>query len=89
MRKPLPGIDNGRQQQYAIQVISLLCQHIKCAAKHIDGYKGENPESYDSIEHQSTKQVFADPLTKGLPSMSTWVLREAYDFWITKGPKKG
>ena len=88
MRKSLPGIDNGRQQQYAIQVLSLLWQHIKCAAKHIDGCKGENPESYDSIEYQSTKQVFADPLTKGLLPKSTWVLREAYNFWIAKGPKE-
>jgi len=32
--------------------------------------------------------VLADPLTKGLPPKSTWVLREAYDFWITEGPKE-
>ena len=32
--------------------------------------------------------MLADPLTKGLPPKSTWVLREAYDFWITKGPKE-
>ena len=41
-----------------------------------------------SIEHMCTKQVLADPLTKGLPPKSTWVLRKAYDFWITKGPKE-
>ena len=40
------------------------------------------------MEHQSIKQVLADPLTKGLPPKSTWVLRKAYDFWITKGPKE-
>ena len=40
------------------------------------------------IEHQSIKQVLADPLTKDLPPKSTWVLREAYDFWIAKGPKE-
>ena len=50
--------------------------------------KGKNPESYDSIEHESTKQVFVDPLTKVLPPKSTWVLRKGYDFWITKGPKE-
>ena len=27
-------------------------------------------------------------LPKGLPPKSTWVLWEAYDFWITKGPKE-
>ena len=27
-------------------------------------------------------------LPKGLLPKSTWVLREAYDFWITKGPKE-
>ena len=32
--------------------------------------------------------MLADPLTKGLPPKSTWVLRETYDFWITKGPKE-
>ena len=48
----------------------------------------KNPESYEIIEHQCTKQVLADLLTKGLPPKSTWVLREAYDFWIIKGPKK-
>ena len=31
-----PGIDNGRQQQYTIQVSSLLWQYVKCATKHID-----------------------------------------------------
>ena len=36
LRKPLPGIDNGRQQQYTIRMFSLLWQHVKCAAKHID-----------------------------------------------------
>ena len=51
-------------------------------------YKGENLESYEIIEHQSIKQVLADPLTKGLPPKSTWVLWEAYDFWITKGPRE-
>ena len=50
--------------------------------------KGENPKSYESIEHQSIKQVLADPLTNGLPPKWTWVLWEAYDFWITKGPRK-
>ena len=35
-KKSLPGVDNGRQQQYTIQVFSLLWQHVKCAAKHID-----------------------------------------------------
>ena len=44
--------------------------------------------SYEIIEHQSIKQVLADPLTKGLPPKSTWVFRKAYDFWITKGPKE-
>ena len=34
------------------------------------------------------EQVLADPLTKGLPPKSTWFLRKAYDFWITKGPKE-
>ena len=48
----------------------------------------ENPESYEIMEHQSIKQVLADPLTKGLPPKLTWVLRETYDFWITKGPKE-
>ena len=37
MRKPLPGIDNGRQQQYTIRMFSLLWQHVKCAAKYFDG----------------------------------------------------
>ena len=50
--------------------------------------KGENPESYEIMEHQSIKQMFAIRLPKGLPPKSTWVLREAYDFWITKGPKE-
>ena len=36
LSKPLPGINNGRQQQYTIWMFSLLWQHIKCAAKHID-----------------------------------------------------
>ena len=36
LRKPLPGIDNGRQQQYTIRMFSLLLQHVKCAAKYID-----------------------------------------------------
>ena len=40
------------------------------------------------MEHQSIKQVIADLLTKDPPPKSTWVLREAYDFWITKGPKE-
>ena len=26
--------------------------------------KGENPKSYESIEHQNIEQVLADPLTK-------------------------
>ena len=42
--------------------------------------KGENPESYEIIEHQNIEQVLADPLTKGLPPKSTWVLWKAYDF---------
>ena len=50
--------------------------------------KGENPESYEIIEHQNIEQMLADPLTKGLPPKSTWVLRKNYDFWITKGPKE-
>ena len=65
-------------------MFSLLWQHVKCAAKHIDNElyvaKEETPESYEIIEHQRIKQVLADPLTKGLPPKSTWVLREAYDF---------
>ena len=73
-------------------MFSLLWQHVKCAAKYIDNelyvVKGENPESYEIIEHQSIKQVLADPLTKSLPPKSTWVLWEAYDFWIIKGPKE-
>ena len=36
IEKPLPGIDNGRQQQYIIRMFSLLWQHVKCAGKHID-----------------------------------------------------
>ena len=36
LRKPLPEIDNGRQQHYTIRMFSLLWQHVKCAAKHID-----------------------------------------------------
>ena len=55
IEEPLPGIDNGRQQQYTNKVFSLLWQHVKCAAKHIDNEfyvaKEKNPESYDSIEH--------------------------------------
>ena len=73
-------------------MFSLLWQHVKCAAKHIDNElyvaKEETPESYEIIEHQSIKQVLADPLTKGLPAKSIWVLRETYDFWIAKGPKE-
>ena len=37
LRKLLPGIDNGRQQQYTIRMFSLLWQHVKCAVKHFDG----------------------------------------------------
>jgi hypothetical protein len=36
LKKPLPGVDNGRQQQYTIQVFSLQGQHVKCTAKHIE-----------------------------------------------------
>jgi hypothetical protein len=28
--------DNGRQQEYTIQVFSLQVQHVKCIAKHIE-----------------------------------------------------
>ena len=28
LRKPLPGIDNGRQQQYTIRMFLLLWQHV-------------------------------------------------------------
>jgi hypothetical protein len=36
LKKPLLGVDNGRQQQYTIQVFSLQGQHVKCTAKHIE-----------------------------------------------------
>jgi hypothetical protein len=36
LKKPLPGVDDGRQQLYTIQVFSLQRQHVKCAAKHIE-----------------------------------------------------
>jgi hypothetical protein len=36
LKKPLPGVDNGRQQQYTIQVFSLQKQHVKCIAKDIE-----------------------------------------------------
>jgi hypothetical protein len=50
LKKPLPEVDDGKQQQYTIQVFSLQRQHVKCAAKHIEKWvvccKGENPESF-------------------------------------------
>jgi hypothetical protein len=36
LKKHLPRVDNGRQQQYTIQVFSLQRQHVKCTAKHIE-----------------------------------------------------
>ena len=47
----------------------LLWQQVKCAAKHIDiklyVVKEEIQNNFESIEHISTKQVLADPSTKG------------------------
>ena len=41
------------------------------------------------MEHQSIKQMFADPLTKRPTAQyDMGFLWEAYDFWITKGPKE-
>ena len=41
------------------------------------------------MEHQNIKQMFADPLTKRpTAQVDMGFLREAYDFWITKGPKE-
>ena len=48
----------------------------------------------ESIERISTKQVFENPLTKGLPpkflenTQSTWVYGRAYDFWILRAQDK-
>ena len=92
LRKPLPGIDNGRQQQYTIQMFSLLWQYVKCAAKHIDnGLYVAKEKIQNHMKSWSTKvssKCLRIRLPKGLPPKSTWVLREAYDFWITKGPKE-
>jgi hypothetical protein len=50
---------------------------VKCAAKHIESElyvaKEKIQNHFDSIEHRSTEQVLADPLTRGLPPS---VLRE-------------
>ena len=74
------------------ELLSLLWQHVKCAAKHVDKElyvaKEKIQNHMIAFEHKSIKQVLADPLTKGLPPKSTWVLRDVYDFWITKGPRK-
>ena len=69
---------------------SLLWQYVKCAAKHIDSelYVAKEKIQNHMIACISAEQVLVDPLTKGLPPKSTRVLREAYDFWIIKGPKK-
>ena len=40
------------------------------------------------MEHQSIKQVLADPLTKRPTAQVDMGFTEAYDFWITKGPKE-
>ena len=92
LRKLLLGIDNGRQQQYTIRMFftSMATCQLYCQTLWwwVICCKGENSKSYESIEHQSIKQVLADPFIKGLPPKSTWVLREAFDFWITKGPKE-
>ena len=92
LRKPLPGVDNGRQQQYTIPMFSLLWQHVKCTAKHIDnGLYVAKEKIQNHMKSWSTKvssKCLRIRLPKGLPPKSTWVLREAYDFWITKGPKE-
>ena len=89
LRKPLPGIDSGRQHQYTIRMFSLLWQHVKCAAKHIDnGLYVAKEKIQNHMKSWSTK-VSSKCLRIRLPKpKSTWVLRESYDFWITKGPKE-
>jgi hypothetical protein len=77
---------------------SLLWQQVKCAAKHIDiqlyVVKEKIQNHIESIEHISTKQVFADPLIKDLPpnafrehtvDMGLW-----YNlwFWILRAQNK-
>ena len=58
----VPGFNNGSQQQQPFKVV-------KCAAKYIDiklyVVKEKIQNHFESIDHISTKQVLADPLTKG------------------------
>ena len=73
-------------------MFSLLLQHVKCAAKHIDnGLYVAKEKIQNHMKSWSTKvssKCLRIRLPKVLPPKSTWVLREAYDFWITKGPKE-
>ena len=73
-------------------MFSLLWQHVKCAAKHIDNelYVAlEKIQNHmNSLSTKVSSKCLRIRLPKGLPPKSTWVLREAYDFYITKGPKE-
>ena len=65
---------------------------LSAAAKHIDnGLYVAKEKIQNHIKSWSTKvssKCLRIRLPKGLPPKSTWILREAYDFWIIKGPKE-
>ena len=92
IEEPLPGIDNGRQQQYTIRMFSLLWQHVKCAAKHYDGELYVAKEKIQNhMKSWSTKvsnKCLRIRLPKAYRPSRHGFLLEAYDFWITKGPKE-
>ena len=93
LKKPLPGIDNGRQQQYTIRMFSLLWQHVKCAAKHIDnGLYVALEKIQNHMKSWSTKvssKCLRIRLPKAYrPSRHGFYVRPTIS-GLLKGPKKG
>ena len=71
------------------ECFSLLWQHVKCTAKYFDGElyvaKEKIQNQIKALSIKVSSKCFQIRLLK---VKSTWILREAYDFWITKGPKE-
>ena len=70
------------------EYFSLLWQHVKCTAKHFDGALYVAKEKIQNHMKALSIKVSSKCLwIRLLKVKSTWILREAYDFWITKEPK--
>ena len=93
LKKPLPGIDNGRQQQYTIRMFSLLWQHVKCAAKHIDNELYVAKEKIQNHMKSLSTKVSSKCLRIRLPKAYRPSRHGFYGrpmiSGLLKGPKKG